>query len=171
MGKETKKKLFDELLASVREGGTILRGERRASRTTRGVIDATSDLRAKSGRLSATLVAEAFGISVAEVARSLGQSRQAVTKTSDSKSLQKDLQPFERIARLRSVLVSVVLDGLASGETEDRIARDYRIFREDVRAALLYAGELTRETVVALFRPSRSSGARVWVTFCAEVSG
>lgn len=56
MGKETKKKLFDELLASVREGGTILRGERRASRTTRGVIDATSDLRAKSGRLSATLV-------------------------------------------------------------------------------------------------------------------
>ena len=48
------------------------------------------------------------------------------------------------------VLVSVVLDGLASGETEDGIARDYRISREDVRAALLYAGELTRETVVAL---------------------
>ena len=50
------------------------------------------------------------------------------------------------------MLVSVVLDGVASGETEDRIARDYRIFREDVRAALLYAGELTRETVVALPR-------------------
>jgi uncharacterized protein (DUF433 family) len=50
------------------------------------------------------------------------------------------------------VLVSVVLDGLASGETEDAIVRDYRISREDVRAALLYAGELARETVVALPR-------------------
>jgi uncharacterized protein (DUF433 family) len=43
------------------------------------------------------------------------------------------------------VLVSVILDGLASGETEDEVARDFQISREDVRAALRYADyRLTR---------------------------
>jgi uncharacterized protein (DUF433 family) len=48
------------------------------------------------------------------------------------------------------VMVSVVLDNLAAGESPEAIARDYRIAVDDVRAALMYAGELAREQVVAL---------------------
>lgn len=48
------------------------------------------------------------------------------------------------------VLVSVILDNLAAGETEAAIARDYQVAVADVRAALQYAGELTREQVIAL---------------------
>lgn len=48
------------------------------------------------------------------------------------------------------VMVSVVLDNLAEGEAPEAIARDYRIQVDDVRAALMYAGELARELVVAL---------------------
>jgi uncharacterized protein (DUF433 family) len=48
------------------------------------------------------------------------------------------------------VMVSVVLDNLAAGEAPEAIARDYRIQQDDVRAALMYAGELAREQVVAL---------------------
>lgn len=52
------------------------------------------------------------------------------------------------------VLVSVILDNLAAGETVDAIARDYHVTTEDVRAALLYAGELARESVVSLPPPA-----------------
>ncbi len=48
------------------------------------------------------------------------------------------------------VLVSVVLDNLAAGEAPETIARDYHLTVEDVRAALQYAGELARESVVML---------------------
>jgi uncharacterized protein (DUF433 family) len=48
------------------------------------------------------------------------------------------------------VLVSVVLDNLAAGEAPETVARDYHLTLEDVRAALQYAGELARESVVAL---------------------
>jgi uncharacterized protein (DUF433 family) len=48
------------------------------------------------------------------------------------------------------VLVSVLLDNLGAGETAEAIARDYDVTVADVRAALQYAGELTREQVVAL---------------------
>ena len=37
------------------------------------------------------------------------------------------------------VLISVLLDNLAAGETIDGIARDYHVSPDDVRAALLYA--------------------------------
>jgi uncharacterized protein (DUF433 family) len=43
------------------------------------------------------------------------------------------------------VLVSVVLENFAAGEAPEAIARDYHLTLEDVRAALHYAGELTRE--------------------------
>jgi uncharacterized protein (DUF433 family) len=43
------------------------------------------------------------------------------------------------------VMVSMVLDNLAAGETADEIARGYRITREDVQAALLYAADLAKE--------------------------
>ena len=52
--------------------------------------------------------------------------------------------------RKTRVMVSVVLDNLGTGDSPETIARDYRIDVEDVRAALMYAGELAREQVVAL---------------------
>lgn len=68
------------------------------------VVRATADLRTESGRLSAERVAEAFGLSVAEVSKILGASRQAVSKTPDARALQERLQSLERVARLRTVL-------------------------------------------------------------------
>ena len=40
------------------------------------------------------------------------------------------------------VMVSVVLDNLAAGETPEAIASAYRLQREDVQAAVAYAAEL-----------------------------
>jgi hypothetical protein len=68
------------------------------------IIEATSDLRAKSGKLSASLVATVFGLSVAELAALVGRTRQTASKTPDADSLQPLLQPFERVARVRAVL-------------------------------------------------------------------
>jgi hypothetical protein len=68
------------------------------------VIAATADLHAGSGRLSARKVAEAFGLSLAELASLIGRSRQALWKTDDSVAVQPSLLPFERVARLRALL-------------------------------------------------------------------
>ena len=68
------------------------------------VIAATRDLRLGSGRLSAGKVAEAFGMSLNEVASILGTTRQALFKTPDSKAIQEKLAAFERVARLRALL-------------------------------------------------------------------
>jgi uncharacterized protein (DUF433 family) len=51
------------------------------------------------------------------------------------------------------VMVSVVLDNLAAGETVEEIMRGYHVEREDVNAAVQYAAELARETVIP-FTPS-----------------
>ncbi len=48
------------------------------------------------------------------------------------------------------VMVSVVLDNLAAGETAETIASTYRLTPEDVQAVLLYAAELARERFVRL---------------------
>lgn len=48
------------------------------------------------------------------------------------------------------VMVSVVLDNIAAGETQDHIATTYRLAKEDVQAALQYAAELARERIVSL---------------------
>jgi uncharacterized protein (DUF433 family) len=48
------------------------------------------------------------------------------------------------------VMVSVVLDSLASGQTPQEIAAAYHLAVEDVQAALEYAAELARERVVPL---------------------
>jgi cell division protein ZapA (FtsZ GTPase activity inhibitor) len=73
-------------------------------RQLKKVIEATEDLRAKSGKLSATNVASVFGLSVAELASLVGRTRQTASKTPDADSLQPLLQPFERVARVRAVL-------------------------------------------------------------------
>lgn len=59
-----KKELFDELLASVREGGAILRGTHRAARTTRFAEPDVRLLRERYG-LSQAKFAALMGISVA----------------------------------------------------------------------------------------------------------
>ena len=68
------------------------------------VIQATDDMRAESGKLSANKVASVFGLSVAELAKLVGRTRQTASKTPDADSLQPLLQPFERVARVRAVL-------------------------------------------------------------------
>lgn len=72
--------------------------------SVRKVLEATAGLRSDAGRVDAGRVAEAFGLSVAELAGLLGRSRQAVSKTPDAESLQQRLRSFERISRLRAVL-------------------------------------------------------------------
>jgi len=49
------------------------------------------------------------------------------------------------------VMVSVILDNLAAGETVEDILRGYpTLQREDIGAALAYAAELARERIVPL---------------------
>ena len=48
------------------------------------------------------------------------------------------------------VMVSVVLDNLAAGETPEQIAMAYRLTVEDVQAAIGYAAELAKERFVPL---------------------
>ena len=46
------------------------------------------------------------------------------------------------------VMVSVVIDNLATGESPEEIVRGYHLEREDIEAAFAYAAELARETVI-----------------------
>jgi uncharacterized protein (DUF433 family) len=46
------------------------------------------------------------------------------------------------------VMVSVILDNLADGESTEEIMRGYHVERDDVQAAIQYAAELARETVI-----------------------
>jgi uncharacterized protein (DUF433 family) len=48
------------------------------------------------------------------------------------------------------VMVSVVLDNLAAGETPEEIAKAYHLKGEDVQAAIAYAAELAKERFVPL---------------------
>lgn len=43
------------------------------------------------------------------------------------------------------VMVSVILDNLAAGESPEEIMRGYHVDRADIEAALSYAADLTRE--------------------------
>ena len=49
------------------------------------------------------------------------------------------------------IMVSVILDNLAEGASADEILNSYpSLKREDVQAAIGYAAELARETIVAI---------------------
>lgn len=48
------------------------------------------------------------------------------------------------------VMVSVILDNLATGESRDSIAQAYCITPDDIHAALLYAAALSKERIVPL---------------------
>jgi uncharacterized protein (DUF433 family) len=45
-------------------------------------------------------------------------------------------------------MVSVILDNLAAGESAEEIVKGYHVEPEDVQAAVQYAAELARETVI-----------------------
>jgi uncharacterized protein (DUF433 family) len=51
------------------------------------------------------------------------------------------------------VMVSVILDNLACGEAVEDIIEGYRLEREDVQAAVQYAANLARESIIP-FTPS-----------------
>ena len=65
------------------------------------VLAATRDLRSKTGNLSAQRIADLYGVSLSELGKWIGRSRQALNKTPDAESLQDALGFYERIARLR----------------------------------------------------------------------
>jgi uncharacterized protein (DUF433 family) len=46
------------------------------------------------------------------------------------------------------VMVSVILDNLAAGESIDEVMQGYHLERDDIQAAIHYAADLARETVV-----------------------
>jgi uncharacterized protein (DUF433 family) len=46
------------------------------------------------------------------------------------------------------VMVSVILDNLAAGDSLEEIMRGYHLQREDIEAGVAYAAELARETVI-----------------------
>lgn len=49
------------------------------------------------------------------------------------------------------IMVSVILDNLAAGESPEKILASYpTLKKEDIEAALRYASELARERIVAL---------------------
>ncbi len=52
------------------------------------------------------------------------------------------------------IMVSVILDNLAAGETPERILQGYPTLQpEDIQAALGYAAEMVRERIVKLPEP------------------
>ena len=50
----------------------------------------------------------------------------------------------------RRVMVSVVIDNLASGESHESIRRGFNIDEEDIQAALHFAAELARDRFAVL---------------------
>jgi uncharacterized protein (DUF433 family) len=46
------------------------------------------------------------------------------------------------------VMVSVILDNLAAGEMPDEIIHGYHLQPEDIEAAVAYAADLARETII-----------------------
>lgn len=48
------------------------------------------------------------------------------------------------------VMVSVILDSLAAGESRDSIAQAFHVTLDDIHAALFYAAALSKERIVPL---------------------
>ena len=49
------------------------------------------------------------------------------------------------------IMVSVILDNLAEGESEDEIIKSYpSLTPDDIKAAISYAAELSREKLISL---------------------
>lgn len=63
-------------------------------------------------------------------------------------SIDRDICHGRACIRGTRVMVSVVLDNLAADEPIEEIMRGYHLEREDIHAAIHYAAELARETVI-----------------------
>ena len=48
------------------------------------------------------------------------------------------------------IIVSVILDNLAAGESVEAIMRGYHLEAEDIEAALHYAAEIARDRIISL---------------------
>lgn len=70
----------------------------------KAVAAATADLREKNGKLSAARMAKLYGVSLSQLAEWLGRTKESLSKTPDSDSLQAALGYFERVARQRLVV-------------------------------------------------------------------
>jgi DNA-binding response OmpR family regulator len=80
---------------------------------TRVKVLALKELRnKKTGRLDAALIVKAFGLSTAELGRSISRSRASIHKTPDSASLQQPLYAFERIASAIKHMTGALQPGL-----------------------------------------------------------
>lgn len=66
----------------------------------------------------------------------------------DRISVSPDVYHGKACIRGTRVMVSVILDNLAAGETVEDIMAGYHVDRDDVLAAVRYAAELARETVI-----------------------
>jgi hypothetical protein len=109
---KTLRRLLDEFLATKAKSAMPTKTDveeltiatPRALDQVKELLKSTEDLRVENGNVSATAVATAFGVSMNQLAKWIGRTRQALAKTPDADSLQSDLTSFEHIARLRSVL-------------------------------------------------------------------
>ncbi|HMO97872.1 MAG TPA: MbcA/ParS/Xre antitoxin family protein [Kiritimatiellia bacterium] len=102
----TSRQSVEDALANFLAKCQINQAKREAPRSSpldaiQAVIDVTADLRESGGNLSARIIADLYDIKMAELARLLGRTPQALSKTPDADTLQNDLAYFERIARLR----------------------------------------------------------------------
>ena len=48
------------------------------------------------------------------------------------------------------IMVSVILDNLAAGESPEAIMQGYRLERDDINAALIFAAELAKDRFISL---------------------
>jgi Protein of unknown function (DUF2384) len=111
-GREQVPALLENLVAKLRavserkSPSVISAGKPRTSPldSVKEVVKSTGRLRGSHGKLSAEAIAKLYGISVAQLAKWLGRSRQTVSRTPDADSLQDQLGFFERVARLLAVL-------------------------------------------------------------------
>lgn len=108
---KTLRRLLEEFLAtkakatvSVKTDAKRTASAARALDQVKELLESTEDLRVANGNVSAASVATAFGVSMNQLAKWIGRTRQALAKTPDADSLQSDLTSFEHIARLRAVL-------------------------------------------------------------------
>ena len=87
------------------------------------LITATADLRTAGANLSADAVAEAFGVSLNQLAGWLGRTRQALSKTPDADSLQDGLVTFKWLRMPNGQLDGTKpLDLLATGRDRSMVA-------------------------------------------------
>ena len=56
-----------------------------------------------------------------------------------------DIQHGKPVIKGTRVPITRIIGGLAGGMTEEELMREYEVNNEDIRAALIYAGELIEE--------------------------